>query len=121
MLKLTALVLLLTISSYFCEHVEITPTIVGGRNATLGQFPYMVSLRGKVSGRLVNIFLRTRSTICRICFIQGCSYKFFDDRREGPTTSGVWIFVHSNFNLEGSFLHWICIDYTLAFVYSVMP
>jgi len=54
MLKLTALVLLLTISSYFCEHVEITPTIVGGRNATLGQFPYMVSLQGKATpGRSV--------------------------------------------------------------------
>jgi secreted trypsin-like serine protease len=49
MSKFTALILSLAISSYSCENVEISPTIVGGRNATLGQFPYMVSLQGKAT------------------------------------------------------------------------
>lgn len=41
------LILILSISNGYPINLEISPTIVNGRNAVLGQFPYMVSFQMK--------------------------------------------------------------------------
>ncbi|XP_070507804.1 chymotrypsin-2-like [Chironomus tepperi] len=47
MSKFSNLIIFISIFSFSYGNIEITPTIIGGRNATLGQFPYMVSLQAK--------------------------------------------------------------------------
>ena len=60
MSKTTIVILIFSLFSISTANIEIAPQIVGGRNATLGQFPFVASYqhkerRGRYFGYFFNL------------------------------------------------------------------